>query len=214
MIGVPFIKSLFSAILAQSKVINGRFYLCPFWGQEINKGNIEEIINWVTPFIVTNQKYPVAMLMPMKEVGMFQYGLEKDGSVQDYSNFECTLVFATNAYVTGQNQPSSPAPGTNQPTHTIPDTWHDMARCAKNFLSVLYEGILAQGLQQTVFISEQEKPQLLPVTNKGNDSISGVLLRFYLKVYPGCTLEDYNNTYLTDIQWPPITDSHPLHLDV
>lgn len=213
MIGVPFIKSLFSAILADSKVINGRFFICPFWGQELNKGNISEIVNWVEPFLATDQKYPVAMLMPMKEVGNFQY--QDDPSSQNaYSIIECTMVFVTNAYVTGQNQPSSPAEGTNQPTHTIPDTWHDMCRCAKDFLKVLYNGIQAQGLAPTIFISERKQQEILEVTNKANDQVSGVLMRFYIGLADGCDIEDYPADYLTAIQWPAVTDTHPLHLDV
>lgn len=213
MIGIPFIKSLFSAIFAQSKVINGRFHICPFWGQELNKGNIDEIISYVQPYLSTNQKYPVALLMPIKETGNFQYQ-DDTSTANAYSLLECTMVFVTNAYVTGQNQPSSPAPGTNQPTHTIPDTWHDMARVAKNFLEVLYNGIEAQGLQTTLFISEKYQQQLLEVTAKANDKVTGQMLRFYLQIFGGCTLEDYNDDYLTAIQWPSVTDTHSLHLDV
>ena len=213
MIGVPFIKDLFSAILAQSKVIDGRFYICPFWGAELNKGNIAEIVSYVQPYLNTTQKYPAALLMPMKEVGNYQY--QDDNSTQNaYSYFECNMVFVTNAYVTGQNQVSTPSVGTNQPTHTIPDTWHDMARCAKNFIEVLYNGIMAQGLQSTIFISEKHQQEILEVTDKSNDSVSGVLMRFYIAIASGCTLEDYADNYLTAIQWPSAVDSHPLHLDV
>lgn len=214
MIGVPFIKDLYAAILAKSKVINGRFYICPFWGQELNKGNIAEVVSWVEPYLAATQKYPAALLMPMKEVGNFQY--QDDNSVQNaYSYLECTMVFITNAYVTGQNQPSSPAVGTNMPTHTIPDTWHDMARCAKDFIIVLYNGILAKGLQNTIFISENHKQEILEVTNKANDSVTGVLFRFYIQVASGCEIEDYNSDYLETIDWPdPTIDVHPLHLDV
>lgn len=218
MIGIPFIKSLFGAILDQSKVMHGRFHLCPFWGTEINKGNIAEIVTYIDEPMnqasaTAKQKYPAVLLMPMKEVGNFQY--PNDNSVQNsYNLLECTMVFITNAYVTGANQTSSPAIGSGQPTHTIPDTWHDMGRCAKNFLEVLYNGISAQGLQSTIFISENHKSELLEVTCKGNDSVSGVLMRFYIALASGCDLEDYNSDYLTATQWPTVTDSHPLHLDV
>jgi hypothetical protein len=213
MIGVPFIKSLFSAILSKSKVINGRFYICPFWGQELNKGNIEEIVSWVQPHLPSGQKYPAALLMPMKSAGNMQY--DGDNSVENaYNTIECTMVFVTNAYVTGQNQVSSPAEGTNQPTHTIPDTWHDMERCAGDFMKVIYNGILAQGLQSTIFISEKRPQELIEVTNKSNDSVSGVLMRFYICLASGCGIEDYPEEYLKEIQWPEVTDTHPLHLDV
>lgn len=213
MIGIPFINDLFSAILVKSKVINGRFYICPFFGQELNKGNIAEIVSWVEPYLNTKQKYPAALLMPMTEVGNFQY--QDDNSVQNaYSYFECCLAFITNAYVTGQNQVSSPTPDTNQPSHSVPDTWHDMARCAKDFMIALFNGIGYAGLTPAIFISESHKQSILPVTNKGNDMVSGVLMKFYIAVASGCDLEDYNDDYLTEIQWPAIADSHPLHLDV
>ena len=215
MIGVPYIKSLFSAILAQSKVIDGRFYICPFWGNEINKLNLDEITSWVEPFIDTMQKYPAAILMPMREVGNFQYQ-DDPSTVNAYSTIECAMVFITNAYVTGQNQVSAPAAGTKQPTHTIPDTWHDMARCAKNFLEVLYAGIEARkcGPAPYIFISEKGQQSIIEVTSKGNDEVSGVMMRFSIGLFGGCDLEDYNSDYLTTIQWPALTDVHPLHKDV
>ena len=151
--------------------------------------------------------------MPMKEVGYYQY--EGDPSTEHaYSTYECTMVFLTNAYVTGQNQPSTPAEGTNQASHTISDTWHDMVRVAKDFMVVLYNGIMAQGLQTTMFISEKRPQEILEVTSKGNDQVTGALLRFYICVAGGCTLEDYPTDYLSAIQWPDPVDTHPLHTDV
>ena len=213
MIGIPFVKSLFGAILDVSKVIDGRFHICPYWGQEINKLNIEEIVSWVQPYLDTKQKYPVAILMPFREVGNFQY--QNDASpVNAYSTWECSMAFLAGAYTTGQNQVSGRIQDTNQASHTIPDTWHDMARCAKDFMQVLENGISAQGLQTTLFISANHQQQILEVTSKGNDEVTGVLLRFYLMVFSGCDIEDYPADYLTEIQWPDVADTHPLHLDV
>ena len=215
MIGIPYIKDLYKAILSQSKVIDGRFHLCPFWGTEIDKLNIEEIVSWVNPYLNTTQKYPAAILMPMREVGNFQYS-DDPSTVNAYSSIQCTIVFITNAYVTGQNQVSAPAAGTRQPTHTIPDTWHDMARCAKNFLQVLYAGIETHkcGPAPYLFISEKVQQSIVEVTCKGNDEVTGVMMRFGIGLFGGCDLEDYNSDYLTTIAWPDITDVHPLHKDV
>lgn len=215
MIGIPYIKSLFQAILNQSKVINGRFHICPYWGAELNKGNIAEIVEYVKPYLNTTQKYPAALLMPIKTVGSFQYSGDNVSGASAYAGKEITMVFITNAYVTGQNQNSTPSPVTGKATHTIPDTWHDMERCAVDFLQVLYNVIQnTPELTSTVYIKEGLPQEILEVTNKADDQVTGVMLRFYLGWNSGCSIEDYEADYLETIVVPTVEDTHPLHLDV
>lgn len=215
MIGTPYLIDLFKSILANSKVINGRFYCCPFWGQELNKGNIEEIVLYITPKLPTDQKYPAALLMPFRTVGTFQYsGLDNIG-LPGWNHKEITMVFVTNSQTTGQNQVTTPSPGTGKSMHTIPQTWHDMERCATDFIAVLYNVIFENNLQGTVNISETYRQEVLQVTNKANDQVTGVMLRFQLNWNSGCDIEDYPDNYLSLIVPPdPSIDVHPLHFDV
>lgn len=207
MIGIPYIKALFGAILGQSKVIQGRFHMCPFWGNELNKINIAEITQYVEEKKLTDQKYPAALLMPIKSVGNFQFsGLQDTG----YTTKEINLVFVTKPYTTGQNQTFDPLPN-GMPQHDIPDTWHDMERCAIDFLAVLHNVIEANNLQGTVYISEQRQQEIFELSGKSNDMVSGVLLRFYLGWYTGCEIDDYLPDYLETITAPPVTDTHPSH---
>lgn len=215
MIGTPYLIDLFKSILTKSKVINGRFYCCPFWGQELNKGNIEEIIQYVETKQPKDQKYPAALLMPFRTVGNFQYsGLNNIGQA-GWSHKEITMVFVCNSQTTGQNQTTTPAVGTGKSTHTTQQTWHDMERCAVDFMAVLYNVIFQNNLQGTVNISESYRQEILQVTNKANDQVTGVLLRFQLDWASGCDIEDYPDNYLSLIVPPdPTIDVHPLHTDI
>lgn len=215
MIGIPYIQSLFTAIFEQSKVISGRFYICPFWGQEINKGSIAEIIEWAVPKETKNQKYPAAILLPIRSKGTYQYsGFDVAG--EPYQEREIAMVFCCTPYSTGQNYATTPNPATGKSTHTIPETWHDMERVAVDFMRVLYEVITnpENSLLTTLFISEKGPQEILQVTARGNDEVTGVMLRFTLRMYCGCDIEDYADTYLTDITVPSVTDTHPLHTNL
>jgi hypothetical protein len=215
MIGLPWLQSLFAAILQESSVIDGRFYTCPFFGAELNKGLIDEIVEFAVPKQGTDQKYPCAILLPFRSTGYFQYsGLDASG-IAAAEKWDLSMVFCGNAYTTGQGQVSSPNPVTGKTTHTIPDMWHDMARVAKNFEQVLYEVIQnTPELIGQVWIGEGERQERLQVTCKGNDAVTGVYVRIPIYFYPGCGIEDYPSDYLQRIQIPPIVDTHPLHTDI
>ena len=195
MIGIPYLESLFQNILDNSKVINGRFFICPFAGQELNKGNIAEIIEYAEPKLNGTQKYPVAILLPFKSIGNFQYsGLDNIGNI-GWETQELNILFVCNSQVSGQNYPTQSNPATGKSTHTIPQTWHDMKRCATDFLQVLHNIIsnpANQALLGTVYISESQNQEILQVTNKANDAVTGVLMKVAIKWNSGCDIEDYN----------------------
>ncbi len=205
MIGYPFIQDLFASIFAESKIIDGRFFIGPQWAKELNNLNIDECIANALP---GKQKYPVALLMPPIQKGHFQYVDQ-----QSKSNIEIGLLLVTPAYYTGQNVVSQPAQN-NISTHTVLQTWHDMARVGKDFLRVLDQVIMKAGYQNTICISDKSVQEIIPVTEIGTDKCSGVLLRFPIQLSLTCEVEDYADTYLDDIVPPDATDSHPLHEDI
>ena len=55
-IGLPFIKSLFSSILAYDQIILGNFHICPKQMSELNNPNIEELIAYLPTANI--KKYP------------------------------------------------------------------------------------------------------------------------------------------------------------
>jgi hypothetical protein len=213
MIGIPYIQSLFTSILNHSKVINGRFYTCPFWGSELNKLNIDEIVEFAVPKSGTDAKYPCAILLPFRTYGKFQYsGADVEGS--GYIARELQMLFICNAYTTGYNAVTSPNIVTGKTTHTIPETWHDMERCAMDFSRVLFKVIEENNLYRQLYISENKVMEVIQVTSRADDQLTGVWLKFPLNIFPGCDIEDYPDTYLTDIMVPDLVDTHPLHTNI
>ena len=207
MIGIPYINSLFSAILDVSLVMGGRFYICPKQGSEMNNANIAELVMNAPP---NGIKWPAALMMPPKKSGNFQFSLLE---VTDFDLYTIQMMFLRPASYTAYNQPSQPLPNTPISTHTVVDTWHDMSRCAEDFMKAL-RGIIDSGsLQGTLTISERLTPVIQYITEIGNDKLSGALLTFNLLMNGGCELEDYPSDYLTRIELPALTDIHPTHVN-
>ena len=206
MLSYPFIQGVFQSILDKSLLIDGRLHVCPKWGGEVNNINIDEVIPNALP---NRPKYPCALLMPPSSTGVYQY----DDNQSNQGVYEINLVFITGATHTQQNAIAKPNEAL-QSAHTIPETWHDMRRCAVSFLRVLQELIVAQNLSNDIYVSDRTLPEIHPITTIGNDQVSGVLLRFKLGVSTGCGVEDYPDDYTTAITLPTATDVHPLHLDV
>jgi len=208
MIGYPYIAQLFQAILSSSLVMQGRFYVCPKWGSELSNPNIDEqlAIGQQTPNKIN--KYPSALLMPPPKSGNFEYGgIAGTGSISLADLYQIRMLFVSTSTITGANQVQQPT-SIGISNHSIPDTWHDMDRVAQNFLSVLRQ--LIKGNTSVVFW-DGVMPRIVPVTNMGNDNVSGVMLTFQLGVFSGCTIEDYAAGWQSNINLPAIADIHPIH---
>ncbi len=209
MIGIPYIHSLFQAIISQSLVLHGNFFVCPKLASEINNSNISEIVTG-TP---NATKWPAALMMPPRKTGNFQFtGYEVGGTEIGYNAYHMQMLFLRPSAYTAYNQPSQPLPGTPIPTHTVEDTWHDMTRCAEDFLQALKQ-VIQYNQIMAIFISETAQQSIIPVTNIGNDALSGVLLNFTIKVNGGCDIEDYPSNYLSLIVVPELIDTHPTHVN-
>lgn len=210
MISYPYINSLFKAILNVSEVIDGRYFMCPKWGSEINSAFLSEVVLNAGNGI----KYPAALCMPPRKTGNFQFSGEEVGGTQiGYNYLNCQMLFLRPTTYTAYNQPSQPLPNTQIPTHTAIDCWHDMGRCAEDFLQVLRQVIIYNSLQGTINISENAQQSITPVSDIGNDKLSGVLLSFVIMLNGGCAIEDYPSDYLTEIQVPLLIDTHPTHIN-
>ena len=205
MIGYPYIQNLFQTILNNSMVIQGRFYVCPKWGAEMNNPNITEALAIGE---AKDQKWPAAMMMPPPKEGNFEYGGESNSSGSTlWDIYTINILFVGPALYTGQNQISEPN-GANVAQHTIQEMWHDMDRVAEEFCAVLQQ--LICGVNNIVFW-DSFTPKINLITNLGNDKVSGVKLTFKLGLFSGCTIEDYPSDFKTSIVIPDMIDTHPIH---
>lgn len=210
MIGIPYINSLFTAVLTQSLVMGGRFFICPKLGSEMNNANIAEIVLNAPPAGI---KWPAALMMPPRKTGNFQFsGEEIAGPIVGYNYYAIQIMFLRPASYTAYNQPSQPLPATPIPTHTIADTWHDMSRCAEDFMQALRQVLIYNSIT-ALAISEQAPQAISLVSDIGTDKVSGALLNFSIMVNGGCDIEDYPPDYLSRIIVPNLTDTHPTHVN-
>ena len=212
MIGIPYIQQLFQNILAQDQVIQGRYFLAPKWANELNSETLDAIVQLALPNI---PRYPCVLQMFPELEGNFQFsGEDVTGSEIGYNRYKFWMIFVRPSTYTSYNQPSQPATKVNTlSTHTIPQTWHDMQRCAESFMQVLYNVLGNQRYNQSIHIAEKTTQKINYISDLANDKVSGVLLSFTLLVNGGCEIEGYPANYLDLIQVPPLVDTHPQHIN-
>ncbi|SFW16126.1 hypothetical protein [Chitinophaga sancti] len=204
MTSYPFIETFFKSVLEQSKGIQGRFHLCPRFGLEINSDQLESVINDdIKP--VSGRKYPMALMMPPRSQGSFT------GVFGEWETYRAVMFFLNTTYYTGNNQVKAPNPNTRTSTHSITEDWHDMKRCAVNFLRVLDRIQRQKGLTTYVFrLSTTQQSMIDPVSSIGSDRVSGVRLDFQFSLMVGCDIEDYTTEGISSIT-VPVADPHPEH---
>jgi len=206
MISYPFIEALFRNVLEKSKGIEGRFHTCPKMGIEINTDQLREVLDdTVKP--IPGKKYPLVLMMPPRSQGKYT---EKGG---EWEKYQITLFFLTTTYYNGNNQVKNPNAGTGTSTHTIPQDWHDMKRCAMNFIRVLNTVQKTKGLVSNMFRIGGDADQgrmIDPISLIGVDRASGVRLYFTCSLYNGCDMEDYDESEINSITIPD-ADPHPEH---
>lgn len=205
MISYPFISELFTNVLLKSKAIEGRFYMCPKWGSEINSDELGQVIKDLVIPPGTVKRYPLALMMPPASNAKY---VDKNG---EWESYRAKMFFLTTTYYTGTNQPKSPNPNTKTSTHTIIQDWHDMKRPAQNFIRVLDMVQRSNSLIRDKFRLDQHRDRMIsPVTMVGDDRASGVMLDFLFSVFIGCEIEDYDEADISSIEIPE-ADSHPEH---
>ena len=197
----PFIKSLFTNVLQLSHGIEGRFTMSTKNALEINTDNMDQVLpDLAQPD--TSRKYPLAIMPAPSSNGDYVYS--------GWEEYQFIIFFLKTTYYTGGNQIASPNANTQTSTHTIPEDWHDMKRCAINFLRFLEAVIKANTLQAGTFRLQHGKQFIKPVSSVGVDRASGVMLSFKADVAIGCNIEDYDTEDLNSINIP-VEDSHPEH---
>lgn len=201
----PFQSELFKNILEHSKAIEGRFFVCPNMGREINSDELGQVIKDIFDNSGLKKKYPLCLQMPPICYGYFS------DSKGEWEMYKGILFFLTSTYYDGNNQVKSPNTATGTSTHTIPEDWHDMKRAAVNFVRVLNSLTRSKGLINTRFRLTQDKEKIItPVSQIGVDKASGVRLDLWWSQFTGCVIEDYDEGEISDIVIPE-EDSHPEH---
>lgn len=198
----PFISSLFTNVLLQSRGIQGRFTMSTKNALEINSDDMDRVL----PDLVikdSGRKYPLAIMpAPRSSAEYITSGWEE---------YSFTIFFLKTSYYTGDNQIANVNPNTQTSTHTIPEDWHDMKRCAVSFLRVLEQVVQINELQASQFRLQRGKQFMSTISNVGVDRASGIRLDFKADVGIGCgIIEDYD-TGLIDSITIPEADSHPEH---
>lgn len=203
--GIPFVIQLNKNVLAKSKGIEGRFYLCPNMGREINDSDFDQVIQ--DEVLKANGKqFPVSIMMPPTITGSFT---ETKGEWRDY---HFIMFFLKTTYYTGTNQASIPNVNTRTSTHSVPEDWHDMDRCAVSYIQVLSKLSRSKRTINDSFRLDQTFEKIIrPVSFLGAHRLSGVRLDYRASVFTECALEDYNESDIAGIEIP-VADSHPEHI--
>jgi hypothetical protein len=198
-----YIEDLFRNVLKQSIAIGGRFHVAPKGGLEINSDEVNEVLVDLLAR-VAGQKYPLVLIMAPRSMGNYT---DKLG---EWDKYRIVLFFLQTTYYDSANQVRAINVNTRTSTHTILQDWHDMKRAGVNFLKVLKQVMLNNGLNNSVFRLEQENKYFDPVSMVGTDRASGVKLEFNVSLFLGCIVEDYTPEGIAAIALP-VEDSHPEH---
>lgn len=202
MTSYQYIIDLFTAILGNSKAIQGRFHVAHRYGmQDINFDQLGEVITQTVP--IKTAKYPLA-IMPSPHSRVTYRG-RQDG----WERFRIILFFCKTSYTDSQNKVQTPNVKTKTSLHTIPQDWHDMKRCANNFIRALMAVQDAQ--KASTFRLPSNEVLHVPFSIIGADNVSGVKSDFDFDLFTGCDpIEDYiNDEYPTNLELE--LDSHPEH---
>ena len=205
MIGYPFIEALFKNIMSHSAGISGRMILCPKMGREINADDMYQVIQDSFAGNNVGKKYPIALLMPPVSFG--NVGEVKQG----WERTQFIMFFLKQEFMEGVGQTANINPSTRTSRHTIVHDWHDMKRCALDFLAMLQKVIKYHVLQANkIRLNHDYEYKVTPVSDIGADRIAGVRLDFFVDINVGCPVEDYDAFDFREVELPE-DDPHPIH---
>jgi hypothetical protein len=166
MTSYPFIEQLFRNVLLKSKAIQGRFYVCPRFGFEINSETLDQALTETLTNVEQANKYPLVLMMPPRSRADVKW------NTQEFEPYRIqTFWLKTTNYGTGTNF----NPNTQTSLHTIPQDWHDMKRAAENFIRVLDRMQRTKGATLlTLFRLNPDEKLFNPVSLVGTNRASGV----------------------------------------
>lgn len=204
MIGIPYIVKVLTAILKQSKSIEGRFYVSTKWGSGISAGaleNLEELVDigeknplrtlavMMPPRVSTRSRHDKPARKSYEIIILFlsQAGTDKDGEVR---------------------QPRTDIPSKSE--HLTIHDWHDMERVALDFLRVLDKVIFESTSGNYISIDPRQDETVEFITTIGKAKYNGAKLTMSISLGTECTISDYQDDYMNNIVLPN-GDSHPFH---
>ena len=188
---------LMENILKHSTVIEGRFHVAENYGNDLNSGNLGDIISTE----IKPKKYPISVILPPVDTPNYTAG---------WSRFRIEQFFLCTGQYTGSGAIKSPANSTNTSKHPTRYDWKDMRECAIAFRQQFEEVIRAKGLLNQVRPVSGSTDTVRRVSNMGNDRLNGVLIVWQLDVNFGCDIADYDEGAIAATQLPD-EDIHPLH---
>lgn len=197
MTNYPYIKDLFTAVLDQSQAVQGRFHMSYRYGaQEINSDNLGEVLKEVDKSV----KYPLVVMVPPHSQ------FKSEGKTSEWEQFRIVLFFCKTSFYNSDNTIADMNEKTRTSLHEVFQDWHDMKRCAINFIRALSN--VQRNTFPVKFMVESNQILCIPFSIVGTDRVAGVRLDFDIKLFLGCTVEDYSeyptNLIISD-------DSHPQH---
>lgn len=203
-------KGLFKEILKQSFVMQGRYFVAPHYGHELNTANLEQYFSDAkTGTADVPQKYPcVVCIAPKSRKVNGENGL--------WEEYYFNLFFLTLSGRTGTQQFKSINPSTNTSTHHTWYDWKDMKEVADQFLAVLKDVIIKRATEtgerlKTLVNLNTDGSMTTRLTKFNNDQISGVGITFSMALAAGiCEVIDYDATAVSNITIPEL-DIHPIH---
>lgn len=168
---------LFSNIISKSKTMK-RFVVAPGYGNDLNKGNLGEILTDALGGIVDGKKYPLCMMLPPIEIPNYD---------TNWTKFKCRLFFLK-GQSTGTSTPSI-KPVNNLTDVKIKEVWKEMRGCAVDFRRVLMqvtENNPEYGIRDGQSIDVIER-----YSDVGNDKTAGIGISFDIEIQLNCEITDY-----------------------
>lgn len=196
---------LFKAIINQSTVMQGRYFVSTSGGSDLNTNNLEQYLSDALHGIKTpDQKYPCVLCTAPRSVLSERFT----------EIFQFQLYFLCKTFVTGQNGIKSLNENQQVSEHHIWYSWKDMKECAVNFRFVLNQ-IIRKKLIDTDPITKyfsllNETGAIDRLSRFSNDDVSGVRLSFRIELNLECEIQDYALNVIDLVEIPDV-DIHPLH---
>ncbi len=203
MLSYPYILSVYRAILAQSKAIQGRVYMAPFFATELNIANLGQAVNDSLTGAF-KKAYPLSIVLPPITEG------DNTSLAGAWDEYTVHQLFLKRGYSTSQGDIQELDMLTNTSQHTIVEDWHDMRRVAVAFLRILAGLTPDNALARNIRLSQRVKQRIVPVTGMGNDMLNGVLVTYQLNIFDNCVTADYEPGAAALISLP-VGDQHPEH---
>lgn len=195
MIGFTYIRDLFKTVFAQSKVMQGRFFIATKGGAEINYDDLGQMLQEITE-LQDGPRFPLVLMLPP-----FLQDPETVVSASKYDRYRVVMFFLRTTHYNGNGSIIWENDlGTSD--HGPVEDWDDMTREAKAFFKTL------GAVESKAFIS---RGPVTPVTEVGSVRASGVRMDFGLSLASDCeTLESYPANAVQKINQAQI-NSHSFH---